>query len=63
MLFRSSAAAARYENPLVRLIPFSEPAPSREIAIVWRKSYGREQAVEKLAESIRAIDSPYMQIK
>lgn len=59
----ASAAAARYENPLVRLIPFTEPAPSREIAIVWRKSYGREKAVEKLAESIRAIKSEYMQIK
>ncbi len=58
----ASAAAARYENPLVKLIPFDEPVPTREIALVWRKSYGREEAVEKLAEAIRAIQSDCIEI-
>ena len=58
----ASAATARYENPLVKLIPFAEPVPTRQIAIVWRKSYSREQAVGKLVEAIRAIESDYIQI-
>lgn len=36
----------------VRYIPIEEPAPSREIVLVWRKSYTRQPAIKALAESI-----------
>ena len=55
-----SATAARYNNPLIKVIPFAAPAPTRRIAIAWRKSFVRLEAVEKIAESIKAIDSDYM---
>ena len=55
-----SATAARYNNPLIKVIPFIAPAPTRRIAIAWRKSYVRLEAVEKIAESIKAINSDYM---
>ncbi len=55
-----SATAARYNNPLIKVIPFIAPAPTRRIAIAWRKSYVRLDAVEKIAEAIKAIDSNYM---
>ena len=55
-----SATAARYNNPLIKVIPFASPAPTRRIAIAWRKSFMRLEAVEKIAEAIRAIDSGYM---
>ena len=57
-----SATAARYNNPLIKVIPFTSPAPTRRIAIAWRKSFVRLEAVEKIAESIKAVDSDYMKI-
>lgn len=55
-----SATAARYNNPLIKVIPFAAPAPTRRIAIAWRKSFVRLEAIEKIAESIQAINSNYM---
>jgi LysR family transcriptional regulator, hydrogen peroxide-inducible genes activator len=55
-----SATAKRYNNPLIKVIPFVAPAPTRRIAIAWRKSFVRLEAVEKIAESIKAIGSDYM---
>jgi len=51
----SSAVETRYINPLIKVIPFAEPVPVRQIAIAWRKSYGREQAVEQLVKAISQI--------
>ena len=47
-----SATISRYHNPLVKVIPFKKPVPTRKIALAWRKSYGREQAVEVIAKAI-----------
>ena len=55
-----SAAAERYRNPLISVIPFAEPAPTRRIALAWRKSYGREEAVTRLAEAIQQVNSDCM---
>ncbi len=57
-----SATAERYNNPLIKVIPFVSPAPTRRIAIAWRKSFVRLDAVEKIVESIKAINSDYMKI-
>jgi len=48
----ASANSARYRNKLLRVIPFTNPAPSRRIALAWRKSFARGQAVEVLAQAI-----------
>ncbi len=55
-----SAISDRYNNPLVKQIPFAKPVPMRRIAIAWRKSFVRMQAVEKVAASIKAVNSDYM---
>ena len=55
-----SATASRYNNPLIKVIPFASPAPTRRIAIAWRKSFVRLEAIDTIAESIKAIDSDYM---
>ena len=55
-----SATAERYHNSLLKVIPFANPAPVRRIAIAWRKSFVRLEAVEKIAEAIQAINSDYM---
>jgi LysR family hydrogen peroxide-inducible transcriptional activator len=48
----ASANSARYRNKLLKVIPFTNPAPSRRIALAWRKSFARGQAVEVLAQAI-----------
>jgi LysR family hydrogen peroxide-inducible transcriptional activator len=48
----ASANSARYRNRLLKVIPFTNPAPSRRIALAWRKSFSRGQAVEVLAQAI-----------
>ena len=53
----SSAVDSRYTNPLIKVIPFAAPVPTRIIAMAWRKSYSREQAVEKVMEAILGIDA------
>lgn len=57
-----SATAARYSNPLVKVIPFAKPAPTRRIALAWRKSFVRIEAVEKIAEAIKTIESDEMKM-
>jgi LysR family hydrogen peroxide-inducible transcriptional activator len=48
----ASANSARYRNKLLKVIPFTKPAPSRRIALAWRKSFARGQAIEVLAKAI-----------
>lgn len=55
-----SATAQRYNNPLIKVIPFTSPAPTRRIAIAWRKSFVRVETVEKIVDAIKAIPSDYM---
>lgn len=55
-----SATGERYNNPLIKVIPFVSPAPTRRIAIAWRKSFMRLEAVDKIAEAIKAINSKHM---
>ena len=58
----SSATATRYNSPLIKVIPFAHPAPTRRIAIAWRKSFVRLEAVEKIVEAIQAVKSDYMKM-
>jgi len=48
----ASANSARYHSPLLQVIPFVKPIPSRRIALAWRKSFARTQAVEALAQAV-----------
>ncbi len=58
----SSATANRYNSPLIKVVPFAKPVPTRRIAIAWRKSFVRMEALEKIAESIKSINSAYMKM-
>jgi len=48
----ASANSARYLSRLLKVIPFAKPVPSRRIALAWRKSFVRTQAIEALAQAI-----------
>ena len=47
-----TALQARYANKLVKVIPFTEPVPSRKVAIAWRASFSRPKAVEAVAQAV-----------
>jgi len=47
-----SANSDKYRSQLTREIPFAPPAPARRIALAWRKSFARKQAIEVLAQAI-----------
>ncbi len=51
----ASANSERYRSPLLRVIPFVKPAPSRRIALAWRKSYARTQAIDALARAVALV--------
>ncbi|HEX2146427.1 MAG TPA: LysR substrate-binding domain-containing protein [Pseudorhizobium sp.] len=36
----------------IRILPFAEPAPSREIGLIWRRSSGRRQEMKLLAAAV-----------
>lgn len=48
----ASANSARYRSRLLNVIAFTKPAPSRRIALAWRKGFSRPQAITKLALAI-----------
>lgn len=48
----ASANREKYRSRLTSAIPFAQPAPSRRIALAWRKSFVREKAIEVLAQAI-----------
>ncbi len=51
VLPRTACAVPRPDDPL-RYVPFEEPAPSRRVALAWRKSFGRAPAIEALRRAI-----------
>lgn len=48
----ASANSPRYRSKLLDVIPFAKPVPSRRIALAWRKSFARTQAIKALAEAV-----------
>jgi len=48
----ASANSSRYRSKLLKVIPFVNPAPTRRIALAWRKSFARTPAVRVLAQAI-----------
>ncbi len=48
----ASANSPRYRSKLLKIIPFAKPIPSRRIALAWRKSFSRTQAIEALIQAV-----------
>tara|TARA_E500000178_G_C16896437_1_gene696008 strand:+ start:35 stop:958 length:924 start_codon:yes stop_codon:yes gene_type:complete len=46
------------DNTNVNFIEFKDPVPSRRVSIVWRKSFSRTKAVEKIYELICSVKLP-----
>ena len=54
----TSVAAGGAADELIRIRPFVKPVPQRRVAIAWRKSFPRPQAVEALRQAILACELP-----
>ena len=48
-----SSVENRPDDPLLSYRPFLPPAPSRQIGLVWRKSFPRTQAIAALQQAIK----------
>jgi len=48
----SSSNQHTQPNPLINMISFTEPAPSRRVALAWRKGFTRPEAIEALRQEI-----------
>jgi LysR family hydrogen peroxide-inducible transcriptional activator len=57
-----TATAINYNNPLVKVIPFKKPVPFRRIAIAYRKSTVRMEAIEKFVIALKDIKSNNIKI-
>jgi len=48
----SSARQKTASHSLIKMIPFAEPAPTRRVALAWRKGFTRPEAIEVLRREI-----------
>ena len=53
VLPESAASTALYSNGELVVRPFSDPVPYRTIALAWRVSYPRHQAIDMLAQALK----------
>jgi LysR family hydrogen peroxide-inducible transcriptional activator len=58
----TSALTARHASRMVKVVPFTNPAPSRMVALAWRASFDRPAAVEALADAMRTIKLPCLKM-
>jgi LysR family hydrogen peroxide-inducible transcriptional activator len=58
VLPRASVPEMVDPNGMLAFVPFREPAPSRRVVIVWRKSFTRRAAIEAIVNTVAACRLP-----
>jgi len=58
VLPRASVREMDDPHGLLSFVPFSSPAPSRRVVIVWRKSFTRRAAIEAVCNAVAQCDLP-----
>jgi LysR family hydrogen peroxide-inducible transcriptional activator len=58
VLPRASVRDMDDPNGMLSFVPFSNPAPSRRVVIVWRKSFTRRAAIEAVCNAVAQCDLP-----
>jgi LysR family hydrogen peroxide-inducible transcriptional activator len=48
----STSIGAGGTGDLIRIVPFSRPAPTRRVGLAWRRSFPRPEAIEALRKAI-----------
>ncbi len=57
----STSVNAAGASDLIRILPFAKPVPSRRVALAWRKSFPRPEAIEALRKAILACNLPQVE--
>jgi len=57
VLPRSAASTAEYGTQRLLVRPFDEPQPTREVALAWRASFPRHQAIDALGRAVQERSS------
>jgi LysR family transcriptional regulator, hydrogen peroxide-inducible genes activator len=52
----STSIGAGGTGDLIRILPFSRPAPTRRVGLAWRRSFPRPEAIEALRKGILACN-------
>ena len=58
VLPRASVRDMEDPNGMLSFVPFSPPAPSRRVVIVWRKSFTRRAAIEAVCNAVAQCELP-----
>lgn len=58
VLPRSAADISTYGDRNLSVLPFTRPAPTRTIALAWRASYPRPQAIDVLTDAVQPAVQP-----
>lgn len=58
VLPRASVRDMEDPNGLLTFVPFSQPAPSRRVVIVWRKSFTRRAAIDAIVNAVAECELP-----
>jgi len=58
VLPRASVRDMDDPNGMLSFVPFSAPAPSRRVVIVWRKSFTRRAAIDAVVNAVGECDLP-----
>jgi LysR family hydrogen peroxide-inducible transcriptional activator len=62
VLPKASAPNPVSADGMLHHLPFNEPAPKRQVALVWRKSFTRLAAITALQQVILGCDLPGVQM-
>ena len=54
----TSVGVTESHNDLIRVRPFAKPVPERRVALAWRKSFPRPEAIEALRQAVFECDLP-----
>ena len=57
----STSITSAGASDLIRILPFAKPAPSRRVALAWRKSFPRPEAIEALRKAILGCNLPQVE--
>ena len=57
----STSITSAGASDLMRILPFARPVPSRRVALAWRRSFPRPEAIEALRKSILACNLPQVE--
>ena len=57
----AAAETRTAENKLTAVRPFASPVPCRRVALAWRRSFPRPEAIEALRKAILATNLPQVE--